>query len=45
MTSTDENVKEVKEMTDPIVQEKNEKSLRIKTGLPKHGTQWARASK
>jgi hypothetical protein len=26
-------------------QETKEKILRIKTGLPKHGTQWARASK
>jgi hypothetical protein len=45
MTSTDENVKEVKKMADPFIQETNEKLLRIKTGLPKHGTQWARASK
>jgi len=28
-----------------IQQKSKEKILRIKTGLPKHGTQWARASK
>jgi len=31
---------------DTINQQQNtQKLLRIKTGLPKHGTQWARASK
>ena len=28
-----------------IQQESKEKILRITTGLPKHGTQWARANK
>ncbi len=45
MTSTDESVKEVKKMADPLTQPTNERLLRIKTGLPTHGTQWARASK
>ena len=35
-----------KTTNDIINQQQNtQKLLRIKTGLPKHGTQWARASK
>ena len=36
MTSTDEDVKEVKKRADPFMQETNEKLLRIKTGYNQH---------